>query len=336
MSCRTNHKLTEGDRYQQLNAKKTLRITASVLVIALVGYFYSMEVARNWSAIGNFKVAVNVYFLFISLCLCLLSYLLETFIWKVSIDRHLGRPALNLFQSIAVVNASGLLKYLPGRIWTYTAQLVWLKKYGISKPVILYVNLICLVGAMIVSMYLGLIYLILYSKLASLKIFVLCALALMLLNAIYIRWNSLLVNKLIGIAGRLLKKEIQPLRNPGSLFILIQFVYAGSWSLAGMGGYFLARGIGLPFPSSGIFGLLASMAIAWFAGYVAVIAPGGLGVREGTMLLMLNNIVSVQTALILPIASRFMYLIAEALLGIAALVCGIKYKVFYSDKRPAE
>ncbi len=298
----------------------------------MIGYFYSLEVAKNWASLQNFKLIINIYYLIISLSLYLLSYLLETYIWQVCINKHLGRNELNFLQSIAVVNASGLLKYLPGRIWTFTAQLAWLKKYDISKPVILYVNLICIAGSIIVSLYLGLIYLALYTNLISIKVIILLSIALMLLNVVYITWNSLLMNKLIVLAGRLLKKEIQPLNNSKSLVLFIEFVYMCSWAFMGFGGYFLAKGIGLDIPSESMFAILASMSISWLIGSLAIISPGGLGIREGTMLLMLNKIVNVQTALIFPILSRIMYLVAEALLGLTAFALGIKYKVFSSRK----
>jgi uncharacterized membrane protein YbhN (UPF0104 family) len=98
----------------------------------------------------------------------------------------------------------------------------------------------------------------------------------------------------------------------------------------GLGGYFLAKGIGLTVGFSSIFALLASMSLSWVVGYIAVISPGGLGIREGVMLLMLQGVVDTQTALIFPLLSRFMYLIAEALLGFSALALGIKYDIFSS------
>ena len=315
-----------------LNIRKTLRIIAAVLIIILIGYFYSLEVWKNWASLQNFKLSINIYYLIIALSLYLFSYLIETYIWQFCINKHLGRHELNFLQSIAVVNASGLFKYLPGRIWTFTAQLAWLKKYDISKPIILYVNLICIAGSIIVSLYLGLIYLALYTNLIGVKVIIILSIALILLNAAYIAWNSQLMNKLIVLAERLLKKEIQPLKNSRSLVLFIQFVYMCSWTLMGFGGYFLAKGIGLDIPYGSMFAILASMSISWFIGSLAIISPGGLGIREGTMLLMLNNIVNIQTALIFPILSRMMYLLAEALLGLAALALGIKYKIFSSGK----
>jgi len=311
-----------------LTIRKTLRIIASVLIIALIGYFYLLEIEKNWASIRNLTLVFNIYYLLSALSFYLLSYLLETRIWQVCINKHLGRSELNFIQSIAVVNASGLLKYLPGRVWTYTAQLVWLKKYGISKSIILYVNLICILGSLIVSLYLGLIYLTLYTNLISIQLIILSFVVLILCNLAYVTWNSFLMNKLIALAGRLLKREIKPLSDSISLVLFIQFIYMCSWALMGFGGYFLAKGIGLDIPIESMFAILASMSISWLIGYFAVISPGGLGIREGIMLLMLNNIVAPQTALIFPILSRVMYLISEAVLGLMALLLGIKYKVF--------
>ena len=312
--------------------KKTLKIITSVLIILLIGYFYSVEVRKNWTTLQDFKFVINIYYLTISLFLYLLSYLLETYIWQVCINKHLGRHELNFSQSIAVVNASGLLKYLPGRVWTYTAQILWLKKYGVSRPVILYVNLICMIGSVTVSLYLGLIYIALYTTLMRSATIVLTLSVLILINIGYIKWNSLVINKFIGLAGKLLNKEIEPLHDSKILIVFIQGIYICSWFLMGIGSYFLAKGIGLNILFAHMFAVLASMCLSWMAGYFAVIVPGGIGVREGIMLLMLQNIVTAQTALIFPILSRLLYMIAEVFLGILAILIGIKYKVFSSVK----
>jgi len=317
-----------------LDIKKTVRISASLLIIILIGYFYSAEVRKNWASLQDFKLNLNVFFLLVSLFFYLLSYLLDTYTWQVCIHRHLGRRELDFFQSIAVVNGSGLLKYLPGRIWTYTAQLLWLNKFNISKSLILYVNVLCIAGAMIVSLYLGVIYSAAYTDIMNTATITLAFAALIALNIIYISWNSLFMNKALAMASRILKREIHPIKGSKALLLFIQFMYACSWSLMGLGGYFLARGIGLDIAFTSIIALLASMSLSWLVGYLVILSPGGLGIREGIMLLMLNGVVNTQTALIFPILSRLMSLMAEALLGLVALSFGMKYNVFSIKKEP--
>lgn len=311
---------------------KTLKISAALSVILLIGYFYFLEFRKNWASLQDFRLVIDVYYLAAALFFYLLSYLLETYIWQVCINKHLRRHELGFLKSIAIVNASGLFKYLPGRIWTYTAQLLWLDKYSISKPIVLHVNLVCILGSVIVSLYLGLGYMTLYTDLIPAGLRILSFLVLIACNLVYIAWHSSLMNKLLALAGRLLEKEISPLDDSKSLLFFIQFIYTCSWGLMGLGGYFLAKGVGLDLLFSNIFVILASMSLSWVVGYIAVISPGGLGIREGIMLLMLNNVVTVQTALLFPILSRLMYLIAEALLGLTALLLGFRYNMFSAKK----
>ncbi len=315
-----------------MNPRKTVGMLAATAIIALIGYFYSSEVVKNWASLQNFRFAVNFYYLAGALSFYLGSYLLQTYIWQVSINRHLGRRELRFLQSVAIVNTSGLLKYLPGRVWTYTAQLLWLDKYGISKTMVLHVNLVCILGSIIVSLYLGLSYVALYTNLIPRGLTVLPFLIMMSFNAAYIVWHSSLFNKLLAYAGRLLKKDMRPLDDSRSLLLFIQFIYTCSWGIMGLGGYFLAKGVGLHLSLSGIFVILSSMSLSWLAGYIAVVSPGGLGIREGVMLLMLQSTVDTQTALIFPILSRLMYLIAEALMGIVALSLGTRYNIFSYKK----
>ena len=306
---------------------RALKACIALAIILLIAYFYNLELRKNWSSLQHFRFSIDMRFLIASLAFYLFSYLLETFIWKICINSHLRRPELNFFQSIAVVNASGLLKYLPGRIWTYTAQLVWLQKYGIPMPLVLHVNLICILGSLITSLYLGMGYLALYKDFPPAMLLFLSAL-LVLCNIAYIAWNSVVINKLISVVNRLFKRGIQPIADKTSLVVIIQIVYMLSWCLMGSAGYLLAKGVGLNIPHEGLFAILASMSLAWLIGYLAIIFPGGLGVREGVMLVMLTGVVDSRIALIFPIISRVMYLISEGLLGIAAAVIGIKYDVF--------
>jgi uncharacterized membrane protein YbhN (UPF0104 family) len=311
-----------------VNVRKALSLLGTTLILLLVVYFYASEVVSNWASLRNFQPIFKLHYLLLSLGLYLVSYLLEIYVWQHAINTHGSLHQLTFAQSIAVVNASGFLKYVPGRIWTYTAQMTWLKKYGISKPAVLYVNLLCIVGSVFVSLYLGLGYLAIYTHLMSRAVVGIAFASLVLLNLAYVKWNAQVVNYLIGWVARLFRREIVPLQHSSSLIVLIQAIYACSWAVLGFGAYFLAEGIGLKIPLTDIFALLAAISLSWLAGYMAVITPGGLGVREAVMLSMLNSVVSPQTAIIFPILARLMYSVAEVLMGIMALWLGLKYKVF--------
>ena len=311
-------------------AKRTLRVVATLALLILIVYFYSLQVLDNWAALQNFRLEFKLHYLASALILYLAGYLLDTYAWQVCMNRGRRGIDLDFPQSLAVLHGSGLMKYLPGRIWSYTAQLVWLRKYGFGAPVILFVNLISILGSMFVSVCFGLIYLAAYLSRLSLATAALAFLVLVLLNLAFIKWNTPVMNRIIALVSRLLKKEIEPVQNSSSLIIIMEIAHTGSWALVAAGAYLLGRGIGVDIPAAQTFALLSSMAVSWVAGYVAFILPAGLGVRELIMLSMLQGVVDPRTALLFPVLTRLMDLLAVVVLGLLSLYIGVKRGVFAS------
>ena len=74
--------------------------------------------------------------------------------------------------------------------------------------------------------------------------------------------------------------EIQPIKMSKRLLIYIQFIYVMAYIPVGIGIIMLARGIGINISFSDSLAVIASMAVSWTTGYLAIFTPGGLGVRE--------------------------------------------------------
>jgi hypothetical protein len=89
-----------------------------------------------------------------------------------------------------------------------------------------------------------------------------------------------------------------------------------AWTGYGVALWLLARGL---LPSAGL-GLLPAIAVftaSYLAGFLALIAPGGLGVREGLFILMLEGPLGIGPATALALASRVLLTVTE--FGAAAL-----------------
>jgi hypothetical protein len=66
--------------------------------------------------------------------------------------------------------------------------------------------------------------------------------------------------------------------------------------------------------------LIAVFALAWVVGFVTPGAPGGLGVREGLMLLMLAPVFSAASASVLVIALRIATTLGDVLILITGFL----------------
>ncbi|HII15567.1 MAG TPA: hypothetical protein HA362_04610 [Nanoarchaeota archaeon] len=78
-----------------------------------------------------------------------------------------------------------------------------------------------------------------------------------------------------------------------------------------MGFYFLSISI-YPMPPASIASVTGAFFFSWVIGFVAVFAPGGLGVREGLMWAMLSGIMPQHIALVIAFAGRIWWTASEA------------------------
>lgn len=304
----------------------------ALLLILVVGYFYLQEFKKNPIDFSVLTGSVNVYYLASALFLCLMSFLIDAVIWKVIINNQRGRQEISTSELLAILNSSGLFRYLPGRMWTIMAQSLWLKKYGITKPLVLYINLVFIIGSTIFSLYLGLLYLAIYSSSIPTSIIIILFLALSLATILYNVYNNRIMNTILVLLKKITRVEMQLIRMPLNSMIIIQCIIAFNWIITGLEACLLAKGLGLQIDLMDTIPVTASMSLSWLAGFVAVVIPAGLGVREGMMLVMLKPVLAAKTALLLPIMSRILLLLTQALLGFVALYLGIKNNVFALSK----
>lgn len=320
--------MAEDDVTYSSKFLKLAKVATFLLVIIVAGYFYLNEFKKNSLGLSQIKLTINAYYLTYAMILCLLSYLLEIIIWKLILNKQPGCNAIKWREIAAILYSSGFLRYVPGRIWSFAAQTLWLKKYGIANSMVMYINAVYLFESILVSLYFGLLYLAIYTSALSSGIVMLSFASLLLANILCSRYNNVLLNKLFVLVERMTKVRVQAIDvSPYSMFV-IQLVVTVIWGLTGFAAYYLAKGFGLHIVIEDTIPVIASMSLSWLAGYLAFVSPGGLGVREGMMLLMLKPVLAVQTTLLLPILSRVMLLLSEAILGLLALVLGLRHDVF--------
>jgi hypothetical protein len=95
----------------------------------------------------------------------------------------------------------------------------------------------------------------------------------------------------------------------------------------GMGAYLMGVGIGFDIARSSISLVMSSMIISDIVGYLSIIVPSGLGVREGIMYLILKGDAFEALSVILPVATRIVIIIVDVLIGAIGFALLHKYKI---------
>ncbi len=302
------------------NRKDGIKSVLSLVIILSVVFFFYQGFQRNWTSIQSHTLKLNFIFILLSLLSLLITYLLSTYGWHLALNTLSSIKKITFSQSVATVNTSSLTKYIPGKVWSYALQMYWLVNAGFSKSLIVYVNLINLSISIITSLIVGLGYLFFSPGIFPYTVPFFFLFILVVFDICFIRFNSSIVNGMISLFNRMFKSDIKYFDISHRLLVDLHLIHFLAAFCFGIGAFLLCCGIGFEVAPGKILLVMSSLLISDVIGFLAVIVPGGLGVREGVMYLMLNNVSTGALSLILPIASRIANMLVDVVLGTIAFV----------------
>jgi len=289
------------------NMKKGLRIALQAILILAIFYFMAMQVYKNIGSLKDYKWHFNYFYLALSFIILISHDFAVTFVWNY-ILRKLNAK-IPYIKALKIRTISELARYLPGSIWHLLGRTYYAEKAGIRKIKTL-TSIALEIGANVI---------------AGLLLFVLC-LPFFLKMDILMKLIPLLVaipiglvlihpkvlNKALNLGLRIMKKKSIKLDfryMDIAVFIGIYFVL---WLVNGVAFFYLVRSIYFIDYSKILF-LSGAFAVAWVMGFVSLISPGGLGVREGILSVLLSIYMPLPIAIIISLISRVWAIIVEFL-----------------------
>jgi glycosyltransferase 2 family protein len=300
-------------------ASKWFKHVASLLIVSGVIFFFARAIQRNWSEVRAHQFRLDYPLAALSFATVIAASLLASRAWQTAINVLSEGRQLTFSETVATVNTTSLTKYLPGKFWSYAIQMYWLSARGFSKSLILYVNLINLAISLITGVLLSLVFLLFthspFPRSAVLVAFVL--LSLLDVACMYFHTRALKLG--IALVKRLFKREMAFFDVSAPLLIRLHLIHFLAQVVSGVGGFALCAAIGYDLAPDTILLVMASLILADTAGFVVFLVPGGLGVREATMYLLLGGAAIGSLAVVFPLVSRMLYMLADVVLGLVAL-----------------
>lgn len=269
---------------------------AVFLAAALVAA--AMVLAREWDGIIAALASARFELIALALIAAMLNVLMTGLSWRVLLSHaHVQLP---LRQSAHIFFLGQIGKYLPGTVWSFLASGELAKRAGFSR------------GAAMSSLLLAL--------LIGVGSGVLVAL-LLVPQTLGILPDSPLV-WLLGFAGlaALLLPQVRAfcLRAariefpvPLASLTLSAALALTAWLFAGAQLVLLSQAIGASLGWPELLFATGAYAFAWVAGFVVIIAPAGLGAREGGLLAMLTVTMGLAEASAIVLLSRLVVTLAD-------------------------
>jgi len=243
------------------------------------------------------------------------GFILNAIAWK-NILGGAGFP-IGFRQSIVSTGLSVFGKYIPGKLWAMVGQVgVITEKYNYPTSSISGI----LINAQLIAIWIGLILSLIGMagfRGYELEIYIFVSILFLIISVlIFSRVQKFIIEKL---ARRFVRKEFEYAEASHKGVTKTAVVYLFAWLCWCIGFYYLVlslSGISVPL----FIGL--GMALALTFGFLAIIIPGGLGVREAVLFgwLTLAGLDPV-LATTISIASRLWFLIGELFIfGLAILL----------------
>ena len=280
------------------------------IIVVLLGagwYFY-----RHYQEISQFLETISPMRLIACFFLLLIGKLALADISRLSLKK-VGY-LMPFKEALTITSVTQLGKYLPGGIWHFAGKYGVYKVKGISTKksaqAMVVENLWLISSAGVV----GIILLLTSSgEFACQYINLFC-------TQLFVKLFTVLL-PIFWIAGLLVFEYF---------FFGKQKIEIKDLSLAVAELFFIWLIFGLSFwlvfpPNGGYFYQVAgAFSLSWLAGYVAIFAPGGLGVRELLLAVILGSFFTSEEVAIYATVHRLLWVLAEVFLGgISALVFGI-------------
>lgn len=256
---------------------------------------------------------LNLLWLFCSLIPLFLGFLLQAFQWQQILRLHQAR--ISCKHAIISVGLTIFGKYIPGKLWLIIGRAAYITSLTrISIKQLSMISLLSQLFTLWTGLLIGSLILFLqpeaqvYSKLA---LFAFVGLSVLIFSA---HFKNLVERIISRLSKRQLNIPILRLSNLKSLII----PYLSTWIAWSLGFYLLLMAYSNNFIH---FSALAIFPLSGTLGIMAIITPGGIGVREAAIVVLLSTVgFSIPEATSISALQRLWFLVGEAFIFIVALI----------------
>ncbi len=286
--------------------KQILKPLVSLIIIAGVFSYLGFKLFEEWETVSKIYPwehpgLVVLHFLL----LALMSFFFVTG-WFFSLG--INNVSLRFNESAFIWLVPNLGKYIPGKIFMVAGRIAFSKWFNVRKSE-------CLCAMTVEHLYMliatspFIFYFIDQNFLGDYSVSFLLYAIVLFGGFLFIFWPGLFFkffNKILELVRRSpITARLSIKRN---LLMLLNYLVA--WSFYGLSGVVLAiiLNIDAELP---VFYLMSTFVVSWMLGFMSMLTPGGVGVREAIIVLLLSTKITTAEAIALAIIARITWTLVE-------------------------
>ena len=277
-----------------------IQVVVGIVLFAVV----AVAAAREWHSVKETIAQLSPWALAASCLLALVGLFASSLTWHALVQELGSDVTRHAAARVYLVGQLG--KYIPGSVWAFVLQMELGRRAGIPRPRVIAAALAAIGINLVVALAIGLLAIVpVAAGSARTWIAVLVLLPIGLVAA-----TPSMLTREVNLLMRLVRWAPleRPIRWHGVLL-------AGSWSVVSWVAYGLALWVLVE--SSGkatdsALGLsLGGVPLAMSAGFLVIVAPSGIGVREAAIVAALSPVMDEAEALALALVLRAVFTLAD-------------------------
>ncbi|HIE52576.1 MAG TPA: flippase-like domain-containing protein [Armatimonadetes bacterium] len=287
--------------------RKRVGTVINGVLMGLVGAFLLKTVYENWAELRayNWHRELNLSWLASSVALQMAALLLFALGWHAALYL-LGAP-IRVGHTVRIWITTNFLKYLPGKVWLPIGRALQAERHGVRKSVTLtsffYEFLLFVSSGMLVAIA----TIPFWAQESSPRQY---WAAYLCIPAALIVMHPAVFSPLSSLALRLLGRSPLTLRMPFGQMLLLLLCFCGAWFVF-CSSFCLFVWAFHPLPPRLFPAIGGAFSFTLVLSLIAVFVPGGLGVREGLLIVLLSLYMSEGLATLISIGSRLWMILAE-------------------------
>jgi len=300
-------------------SQKTYFKIGQAIVIFIIFFFLIKSLTANWNQVKSYSWELNYVYIFSSFPVVIFTYVLLVFIWKEILKK--SGYDLSFKKMFKVWFVSNLGRYIPGKVWQFLGFIYLLEKEGVPKSRSFFISILAQSLSVLSGLFISVLFLRydFYERIFARSFWLSFLFFFFLLWVLVIIFYPKLLDWILNLVLRILKRESVSLNLKTKSILFYFSSYFVCWLLFGFAFWMLVMGI-IPVSFTSYFNLTGVFAGAFVLGFLAFFAPGGIGVREGIMVVFLSLYFPLPVATLISLLSRVWITLAEIFCFFVAMV----------------
>ena len=285
------------------------RVVQAIILLLALGFLVAL-IVRQWHSLQVYEWELSPSWALLALSGLGAAWLMQLGLWRAILGSLGG--TLRYWQAARIWFLSNITRYIPGNVWQYLSMVELAAEQGVSRTA----SLTSVLLHQAISVSAGLALAGLYFACAGEGVWLdrlrpflyVLPLGLLLLQP------RLLERVLNWLLARFKRPPLRVTLTWPQVWALVA-AYAVAWIIMGAGFASLVRAL-TPVTWAQVPALVAIFAAAYVIGFLSLLTPSGLGVREGIMTLLLAAILPAGVSAVIAVVARLWMIVGE-LIGVA-------------------